>query len=494
MNNLSMGANATFPVMGAPAPPPLIELLHLLLLAAWRRRYLIITPMLILPVLGTIAGHFAPKMYEARMTVLIQEPGKLNPFLEDLSIKTNLKDRMAALSALLTSRYVMQSVALDIGQITKDTPEPKIDSVVADLATSVSVQLIGQEVVELRYRSKTPAGIDTTLMRIGERFMDRVEAPEDSSMRSSVVFLQKQLAESSARLEAAEGAVADYRAANAQALPDQRATNLQRLAMLRDSLSEHEVKLAGAHAEFDASHARLAQTDPVIGRLEQEINAARGDLAVLRSLYSDGHSKVQVVLSKLERLEAERSRLVTSAAEAPPVDLDRMWNMAAVARKDGDGAQPLLVSQVAALEAARIHLQELQSETENLRRSVSELSDYIESSGGVERELAKRMRVVAETQELHQTLQKRFEMAKVTGELSRFQAPERIKVIDRPTVPTAPMKPLTILFGVGGLFGGLFLGIGLAVLMELMDTTIRSARAMQKLMGVPVLGRLAISP
>lgn len=428
------------------------------------------------------------------MTVLIQEPGKLNPFLEDLSIKTNLKDRMAALSAMLTSRYVLQSVAADIGMINKDTPEAKVDQTVAALSSAVAVQLIGQELVELKYKSNTPAGIDTTLMRIGERFMERVEAPEDSSMRSSVVFLQKELTEAKGRLEAAEAAIADYRVANAQSLPDQRAANIQRLTALRDTLADHEVKLAGAQAQFEENRSRLAQTDPVIGRLEQEIVAARGDLAVLRSRYNDAHSKVQAVMSKLERLEDERSRLLESGAQTPPVDLERMWNLAAVARKDGDGAQPLLVSQVAMLEAARTHLQELQSETENLRRSVAELSDYIQSSGGVERELDKRLRDVAETQDLVQTLQKRFEMAKVTGELSRFQAPERIKVIDRPTVPTSPMKPLTILFGVGGLFGGLFLGIGLAIIMEMMDTTVRSMRAMEKLMGVPVLGRLAISP
>jgi hypothetical protein len=44
------------------------------------------------------------------MSILIQEPGKLNPFLEDLTVKTNLKDRMEALRALLTSRHVLVGV------------------------------------------------------------------------------------------------------------------------------------------------------------------------------------------------------------------------------------------------------------------------------------------------------------------------------------------------------------------------------------------------
>jgi polysaccharide chain length determinant protein (PEP-CTERM system associated) len=492
MNNL-----ATVPIAGlstvTAANPPIAETLQVLLSAAWRQRYLIVTPMLFLPVLGGVAGHFAPKTYETKMTVLIQEPGKLNPFLEDLSVKTNLKERMPSLQSLLTSRHVMQSVAADLGMIHPDSKEKLIDDVVADLSGAVSVQLIGQELVELRYKAATPAGIDKVLMRIGERFMERVEAPEDSSMRNSVTFLDKELADARKRLEDAEGAVAEYRTRNAQSLPDQRAGNLQRLATLRDSLAEHEVKLVGAQTDFDTTRARLSQTDPVIGRLEQDIVTTRGDLAVLRSRYTDEHSKVQAKLRELQRLEDERARLVAAGQQAAPVDVDRMWNMAAVAHKEGDGSQPLLVSQVAMLEAARTRLQEVQSETENLRRSVTELSAAVEASGDVERELDKRQRTVTEALDLVQSLQKRFDMAKVTGELSRFQAPERIKVIDKPSVPTRPMKPLTILFAVGGLVGGLFLGSGLAVLVELSDTTVRRIRQMEKLTGVPVLGRLAVA-
>ena len=472
------------------AGPPIVEMIQVLLAAGWRRRYAMLLPALLLPLMGFAASRVAPRSYETKMTVLIQEPGKLNPFLEDLSIKTNLKDRMAALTALLTSRHVMQSVAEDLGMVRAGMPEAVSDRVVADLATSVSVQLIGQELVELRYRAATPVGIDHVLERIGERFMERVSAPEDSSMRESVAFLDRELAGATRRLEAAEADVSEYRAQHAQSLPEQRSANLQRLAALRDQLADHEVKLAGAESDFTETRARLARTNPVIGRLEQDIIATSGDLAVLRSRYTDEHSKVQAALRKLERLEEERAAMLKAGAELAPADIDRMWNLAAVARKDGEGAQPLLVSQVAALEVARTRLEQVRSEMTNLQRAVAELAAAVEASGEVERELDKRQRAVAETQELVQGLRKRFEMAKVTGELSRFQAPERIKVIDLPTVPTRPTKPLGLLFVLGGLVGGLGLGIGLAVLLEMADTSVRRIRQMEALTGVRVLGRI----
>ena len=92
--------------------------------------------------------------------------------------------------------------------------------------------------------------------------------------------------------------------------------------------------------------------------------------------------------------------------------------------------------------------------------------------------------------DLVQQLRRRFETARVTADLARQQAPERIKVIDRPYEPTAPTKPMTMLFALAGIAAGIALGIGLAALLDLMDGSMRSIRGTEKLLGVPVLARL----
>jgi len=476
--------------IAAAAPTPLLETAHNLLAAAWRRRFVIVVPILVLPVLGGVAGHFAPRMYESKMSILIQEPGKLNPFLADLSVKTDLKDRMPALSALLTSRHVLVDVAQDLGMLAKDATEVERNRVVSYLSTNVSVQLIGNEMVEMRYRSREPKGMDRVLTRIGERFMDRVDAPENSSMRDSVAFLGTQLKEANDRLAKAEQNLSDFKTSNSEQLPDLRTTNVQRLAQLTDQLSERQVQLSGAQAELTGIQSRLSQTDPVVGQMETQIVAARGELALLRARYTEEHSMVQAAERKIERLDEERAELIQAAVPPVPEDADRMWNMAAVATSRADGSQPLLVSQVALLQQARIHVDQLRSEVENLQGMVKELQTRVSSSGEVEHQLNDQEREVTVTAELVGQLRRRFDMAKVTGDLSRFQAPHRIAVIDEPTEPTQPMKPTTLLFTLGGLAAGIALGIGLAILMELMDTSVRTARQMQRLTGVPVLARI----
>jgi polysaccharide chain length determinant protein (PEP-CTERM system associated) len=488
-----MNAPAPNP-LARPAAPPLSEILHALLHAAWRRRYLILLPALVLPVAGFVLGGLVPRSYEARMSVLVQDPSRFNPFMNDLTVRSNLRDRMDGLRALLTSRHVLAGVAEDLGLVPPGASDAAQAWAVASLSGAVSVTLIGQEMVELRYRAARPEGMDRVLRRIGERFIERVRGPEDTSLRESVIFLERQAAESQGELDAAESALASFKSRNASQLPDLRQANVNRLALIRDQLAEREVRLAGAEGEIVAMRERLLQTDPVIGRLEQEIVAATAELAVLRARYAEGHSRVQGTERRRERLEEERAALLRAAAQARPADIGRLWNLAAFAAGSPDGAQPLLVSQVGALEAARTRVEQLRAETANLRAAAEELATRVAASGEVERGLRALERDVAVKAEIVQALRRRYEQARVTADLAQQQAPERIKVIDQPMEPVAPMKPMPLIFALAGLAAGLALGAGLAALLEIADTSVRRIRDLERLTGVPVLARLPRTP
>ncbi|MFC7474211.1 GumC family protein [Dankookia sp. GCM10030260] len=486
MSDIPANAAAIAP----PAPPPIAEVIHAVLAAAWRRRYVILLPIIVLPPVGFFLGSMAPRSYETRMSVLIQDPAKFNPFLEDLSVKTNLKERMEGLRALLMSRHVLGQVAEDLQMVPPNATEAQQSGAVAELAAGLSVTLLGQEMVEMRYRARTPEGMDRTLAQIGTRFIEKVRGPEDSSMRDSFRFLEGQWNDSQAQLQRSEQALAEFKARHAAQLPELRTANLQRMATLREQLADREVKLAGAEGEVAAMKDRLVQTNPVLGRMEQDIVAILGELALLRARYTEEHSAVQAAEGRLKRLENERQAMLKAAEQAPAVDMDRLWNLAATLQPKTEGAQPLLISQIAGMAAARDRLEQLRGETANMRASIAELATKIAGNGEVERELKGLEREAQVKAELTQQLRTRFERARVTSELATQQAPERIKIIDRPYRPSAPMKPMTVIFAGAGVAAGIGLGIALAFLLELVDGTFRRVRDVEKTTGVKVLARI----
>ena len=95
--------------------------------------------------------------------------------------------------------------------------------------------------------------------------------------------------------------------------------------------------------------------------------------------------------------------------------------------------------------------------------------------------------------EFYESLVKRYEMARVTGDLALFEASDRVKIIDPPEKPKgSALSPY--LFLVAGIIGGVGLGCGLAVLAELGDSSIRYSSQLQRRSGLRVLARLPNVP
>jgi len=472
----------------------LFDVFHIALSAAWRRRYLICVPIAILPVMGLAVGLVTPKGYEARMTILVQEPAKLNPFLNDLAIGPNVKDRMEGLKTLVHSEHVLGGVVRDL-KLIGDQPSPKaLDSAVRDLAANLTTSLIGNDMVELRLKGRNPAGLDRILKVIGDRFIDRLLAPERSSIENSVDFLAREISEKREAQRAAESALADFKARNADKLPELYSANVVRLAALKQTLEEKRTALAGAEGALEDMRARLAGSNPVIGRIEESIVQVSGDLALLRSRYTEEHSEVQGAVRKLRRLEEERKAMLDAAGNLSQADLERMWNMAAGSGLANDKAAPLLISQMTKLQEAQGRPAALRQEIQQVEKAVEDLQGSVAGYGDIDREQQTLNRAVFSAREIHDVLSKRYEMARVTGSLGRFEAPERIKLIDPPTEPTTPTTPPAILFFLFGVIGGAVLGVGLATVAETLDGSLRRRDQVEKLLGVPLLSRIPAIP
>ena len=63
---------------------------------------------------------------------------------------------------------------------------------------------------------------------------------------------------------------------------------MKRLVELQQLLSEKQAELAGAEQGLKSIDKQLSQTNPVLGRIEEQIITIRSDLALLRARYTDG--------------------------------------------------------------------------------------------------------------------------------------------------------------------------------------------------------------
>ncbi|TNZ46161.1 GumC family protein [Vibrio parahaemolyticus] len=461
------------------------ENISVLLHGAWRRRYMIVIPMLVLPILGFGVSKLVPTTYVAHTSMLIQETAKMNPFLQDIAVSTMLKDRLSALSTLLKSRHVLYSVAKEQGLIDDDMGAKEQEFIIKDLASRLSVQQLGKDFIQIQLRSGKAQGMESMLTSVSNRFVEQLLAPERSSIKDSSHFLTIHINKRREELDKAEHAFAEYKNTYSYATPEMQAQSLTRLASLKQTLAEKEAELAGVTRSLGSLDQQLSKTNPVIGKIEEQIIEIRSELTLLRAKYTEAHSLVQGKLRELKRLEQERTVLLSS--KQPELNSNQLWDIASNATVSSLGeAQPLLVSQLHQLQIMRSRFESLTEETVSLQKMIQELESNAHRFGSTATEINRLARDVAVKREMYDDLVERYEMAQLTGSLGVFEENKRVKIIDAPFTPTIPSNLPSIVFIILGFIGGAGLGVGLAAILELADNSVRSRRALEKHLGVPV--------
>ena len=475
--------------MAVKTPNAIVSILRIIA-GAWRQRYVILLPAFIMPMLAVFIGLQTNKQWSTYTTILIQESAKMNPFLEDLSVSTNLEKRIKTLDTLLHSRHMLLRVGYELGEITADDPSYVQDEFVGRLSASLDVMLIGEDLVKITHTSGDREGIDKTLSVVSEQFLERVLAPEMATLKASEKFLKNQLDERRAELRIAERKLADFKEANSSALPNLRGTNAARLGNLKKLLEQQKIKLSGATAAKSSIRTRLAQVDPVMNNLEREISDVKAQLALYKGKYTDKHSKVQTAQYKLKRLEDERSKQSKMNLALNDDDLDRLWEMVSTQSYQGIESNELLISQLKELQLAEGKVQTIKQEIESIIDQITVIESNVRNVGTVERELLDIERDLEVKRTLYDELLERFEKATVTGALGRFEQPERIKVIDQPFIPSSPDNLPVIIFFLAGLIAGLGLGIGVSLIIEFSDTSVRYIEDLEEISGVAVVTRI----
>ena len=66
---------------------------------------------------------------------------------------------------------------------------------------------------------------------------------------------------------------------------------------------------------------------------------------------------------------------------------------------------------------------------------------------------------------------------------------ESVNVVDEASVPTSPSGPKRTMYVAVAFLAGLFLAVAIVVLMDMLNTRVRSSEELEEMLGVPVIGR-----
>lgn len=458
----------------------------------WRRRYYLGVSIILGVLIALLINLVTPKRYDSHTSILVQESALLNPFLDDLSVSFNLENRMVALRVLVHSRHILFTVAEQNALIDKHSDYRARDFMVKKLSAAITLTLSGKDLVIITLSWDDPSQMKSILSSVSQLFIASLMAPSRASIISSEKFLLTQLELRRKKLVVSEEKMAGFRRQHLGVLPELFIQNNQTLFSIYSDIRDKDIKLSGAYGQLNSLKQKLAQTNPVIGIVEEQIVSIEATLSLLKARYTRSHSKVQSAELQLHNLKNEQNRLLSKHVELTESQLNQLWNLASVVDSgDGEGKTPsLLLSQLENLQAAQSRVIQLENEVEMLHQQSKHLTNNVAMEADVAKELSALKRDLTVNTKLYHDLLNRHEMAKITGELGRHEESEKIKVIDRPFTPGYPTNVSLLVYIVIGLLAGIGCGIGLMVAAELLDDTLWHIRKISEFGNINILARL----
>jgi uncharacterized protein involved in exopolysaccharide biosynthesis len=210
--------------------------------------------------------------------------------------------------------------------------------------------------------------------------------------------------------------------------------------------------------------------------LQQQLAALQSLLVTMQGRYRDEHPdivKLKADIAQLQKKIEENERELKS--NPPPVATAQM-------------TEPPNVKQLRnAIYQYEQFIKDTARKQEQVQESIKMYRSRVDLAPAVEQQFKDLTRDYQNAQMNYNDLLKKRDLAERSKEIESRQQAEQFKVMDPPNLPEKPSFPDRLLFAAGGLGGGLAVGLGLAMLLEMRDKSIRNERDVEALLQLPTL-------
>ncbi len=463
-----------------------------------RRKWLMLFPILLGPVVGYLYSYSVQSRYTSETVVLIDQPNVSNSLVKSV-VSDEMNQRLMTMKEQILSRSRLLPI-IERYHLAKSsrTGKAEVDGIVQGLRKSIVVTptrpIEGTESRGLLGFTISYTGTDPQLTQqicneITSMFIEENLQRREQRAGGAIAFLQRQLDEAKKALDEQDARLATFKRKYLDQLPDQVQTNISLLQTANTQLDAATQALSRAQQDKTFTESLLAQqlaawkstlseTNPQA--LENQLAAMQAQIVALEARYTPDHPDVVKMKHDIEQL---KRKLEATAAAAK--------NQPAPAEARGSTAEPAAIQQLRAqLHQYDLIIQEKNKEQARLQQQIQVYEARIHMSPMVEQEYKELTRDYANAQAFYNELLAKKNQSEMANDLDRRQQGEQFRMLDSAHLPEKPISPDRRLFSLGGLAGGLALGFGLTLLMEIRDKALRTEEDVEHFLGIPTLAQI----
>ena len=455
-------------------------------LAIVRRRkfWIILSALAVLVMTGMVAWRL-PNTYRCETTILI-DPQKVPENYIRAATTENIADRLSTILQEVTSPAQLKKLIDTMGLYPDLKKRESEQDIIRTMQQSIGVEPVtamGTQLSAFRitFKGKNPVEVAQVANQIAAMFIEENLKAREQQSYGTADFLESELQKTQQALQAKESELAEIRSKYIQDLPESEQFHVQQSETLRMQLRGVQDHISRDQQEKVYLQSLMAASSPTVdldigtgsSGYASQLDDLQTKLAKLQTRYGPEHPDVRRVQAEITELKAKENKApapTTPAAEANSAPR-KTYN-------------PVIDSQIQKLDQdiddQKRHAQELQSEIDFHISKIERVPIFQQKTAGIMRDYD------TLKQRYTQLLDKKL-AADTASAMETRQKSERFVILDPAQVPDKPYSPnRPLLLGLG-LFGGFFVGVGVAAIMELADVSVRDSREVERILSKPVL-------
>jgi polysaccharide chain length determinant protein (PEP-CTERM system associated) len=468
-------------------------------LAMLRRRLkVILIPALLAPLAGfLISFAFAPK-YTSRALVMVDEQKVPEGYVQPV-VTEDLSQRIASMEQQVLSRNRLTPVIDRFGLAKKGK---SVDDVVDEIQKNVTIEAVLPDITAARRRrpgqeSNMPGFYvnftwdnardaqqicsELTSMLLAENLKARTQVAQ-----STTEFLTRQLEEAKRNLNEQDSKMAIFKRQYMGQLPGDADNNLKILMGLNSQLDANTQTLNRAQQDRSYTESLLAQqlaawkssqnaTSPQT--LEQQLAGLQSQLITLEARYTVDHPDVVKTKNDIAELKRKLNEMNSAAAQTTNASTE----------KEGVAESPEIRQIRVQIHQYDAAIAQATREQKRLQNQIGLFQGRVALSPAVEEQYKALNRDYDTAQKFYDDLLAKKSQSEMQTDMELRQQGEQMRLLNPADLADAPSFPNRIMFAGGGLGGGLVLGMGLALWLELRDKSIRTEQDVIAVLELPML-------
>jgi succinoglycan biosynthesis transport protein ExoP len=509
----------------------------------WRLRLTFLTVSGILAALTMAVAITWPPTYRTGATILIEQQ-EIPQDLVRSAITSFADQRVQVISQrVMTTQNLM--ALIERYNLYADMRESKPREVLLQkMRNDISLKMISADVIDPRsgrptqatiafsisYQNRSPeltlkVANELTTLYLNENLTSRTQMAEQTT-----AFFSEEAATQQKRITELDKKLAEYKQKHQDSLPDLAQLNLQVSDRTELELHDAENRISALDSQQILLRAQLAQLNPtsqvysdtgqrVMG-VEDRLKSLRSELAGYKARYAPDHpdiinaereiaglekqAKVQDTTSDIARQLGDAQAQLSRAQEkytADHPDVIRLQHLvselqkelaarpsAATAQKSQEHADnPVYVQVKGQLDALAVEHQAAEAKRDELRAKLDDYERRMARAPGVERDYRELARELDSAQLKYQQILSKQGEVQISENLETERKGERFTMIEPPLPPEKPVTPNRMLILATGFVLSLGAGLGVAILKDLFDSSIRGFGDVRQLLSVPPL-------